>query len=386
MESNEEEFVRPQYCRGYFADTDATHGQEYPFFNGTTYLDYANRASPQFYVESLMVFPINGCAAFKIPEGKRWEVKREGLAWDREWYLVHQRTGSLFKQHEYPQMALIHPSVDIDSGELRITYNPKAPNGQLSLKIPLAWDGMSTNAMSSPVRSSCRPSAYDSNLCLRSYGSPVVSAFFTRILGVSCTLARLSSLDASLDIKTPNLASIWKNRFRKLNRLEPFSRGAGMPSEIGQQYVLVSNEMSVLIVSRSSINRLNEISVAITKRNSGTSKVIPSECFNGNIIVAERISQPARAERPYAEDHWSSVRIGHDQLRFDTVDPCERCQMLCVDQSSTALLKLRRADSRICFGRYAVVSTKEGESSGRNAPGSRSITVGDVVLPTEQDN
>lgn len=57
--------------------------------------------APHFYVESLAVFPIKSCGAFKIPEGKRWEVKKEGLAWDREWCLIHQGTGAALNQKRY---------------------------------------------------------------------------------------------------------------------------------------------------------------------------------------------------------------------------------------------------------------------------------------------
>jgi molybdenum cofactor sulfurtransferase len=57
--------------------------------------------APHFYVESLAVFPIKSCGAFKIPEGKRWEVRREGLAWDREWCLIHQGTGTALNQKRY---------------------------------------------------------------------------------------------------------------------------------------------------------------------------------------------------------------------------------------------------------------------------------------------
>ncbi|KAJ6050126.1 uncharacterized protein N7446_005630 [Penicillium canescens] len=89
------------------------------------------------------------------------------------------------KQKEYPQMASIYPSVDLERGILRITYNPKATDGPFSLEIPLIWDAKSTSVMSSLVRSSCRkrvPSAYEPSSCLRAYASPVVSAFFTELL------------------------------------------------------------------------------------------------------------------------------------------------------------------------------------------------------------
>jgi molybdenum cofactor sulfurtransferase len=64
-------------------------------------MDENEVVAPHFYVESLAVFPIKSCGGFKIPEGKRWEVKREGLAWDREWCLVHQGTGAALNQKRF---------------------------------------------------------------------------------------------------------------------------------------------------------------------------------------------------------------------------------------------------------------------------------------------
>lgn len=66
--------------------------------------------APRFYVESLAVFPIKSCGAFIIPEGKRWEVKKEGLAWDREWCLVHQGTGTALNQKRF--VPLQYPNLD----------------------------------------------------------------------------------------------------------------------------------------------------------------------------------------------------------------------------------------------------------------------------------
>ena len=38
----------------------------------------------RLYVESLAVYPIKSCGAFSVPPGEAWEVRREGLAWDRK--------------------------------------------------------------------------------------------------------------------------------------------------------------------------------------------------------------------------------------------------------------------------------------------------------------
>jgi molybdenum cofactor sulfurtransferase len=358
-------------------------------------LDENILVASQFYVESMTVFPINGCGAFRIPEGKKWEIKRDGLAWDQEWYLVHARTGVPIKQREHPRMALIHPSIDMDRNVLRIACDAKAANDELSLEIPLTWSHTSMGTMTTPVRSSCQKrsvSAYGDKSCLRAYASPVVSAFFTDFLGVPCTLARLSSQAASLDKQPPHLASTWKDRLRRSTRFGFFSPSDRSPRKRGQKYLIVSSETSILIVSRSSVNCLNESIKTNTKLTSGVSRTFAAEVFQSNIVIAERISQPGRAEQPYVEDNWSSVSIGQDGLHFDTFDPCQRCQMICVDQATgvqrteilAALPKTRKVDGKVLFGRYAAISTKGAKGVESGGPASRTIMVGDVVLPSYQ--
>ncbi|KAJ5642273.1 hypothetical protein N7490_006273 [Penicillium lividum] len=353
-----------------------------------------NLIDSNYYVESVTGFPIKGCGAFQIPEGKRWEIERERLAWDQEWYLIHRETGAPLMQKEYPLMALIRPSLDIDRGILRITCEVKVANDQLSLEIPLIWNHMSMTLVTTPVRSSCqkRSASTCSDRSLHAYSSPVISAFFTEFLGVSCKLARLSSQDATLDTQPPHLASTLKDRLRSFTTLKAISSNSLPPREGGQKHMLASSETSILIVSRSSINRRNKTIKANTKHNSGVSKALAADTANGSIVVAERISQPERAEQPYVEDNWSCVHIGQEELRFDFLDPFQRCQMLCVDQSTgirqnkilAVLPKMRKAVGKVHLGRYAVMSTKGDESVELERRGSKTIMVGDVVLPSYQ--
>ncbi|CAG8945753.1 unnamed protein product [Penicillium salamii] len=356
-----------------------------------------NLFAPHFYVESVTIFPIKGCGAFKVPEGKSWEIKREGIAWDQEWYLVHAGTGVPIKQREHPRMTLIRPSIDIDRNILRITYDAKAANDELSLEIPLTWSRTCMGTMTTPVRQSCqeRPfSAYGDQSCLRAYASPVVSAFFSDFLGVTCTLARISSQDASLDMQLPHLASTWKDRLRRFTRLGLFSPSDQFPLERGQKYLVVPSETAILIVSKSSLNCLNENIKANTKLTSGVSRTFAADVFQGNIVIAERTAQPGRAEQPYVEDNWSSICIGQNELRFDTFDPCQRCQMICVDQATgvrrmeilAALPKKRKIDGKVLLGRCAAISAKGAKVAESGGPGSRSIMVGDVVLPSYQND
>lgn len=190
--------------------------------------------------------------------------------------------------------------------------------------------------------------------------------------------------------RTPNT---WKNRFRKL--IMPGSFPPDFPPPVlegGQRLITLSNESPILIVSRSSVNRLNEIIKANAKN--GNNKTVAADVFRGNIVVAERLARRGDVEQPYAEDRWSSLRIGPDQLRFDALDACERCQMICIDQFTgvrraepfSTLAKTRNIDGKVKFGRYSALSPEELEGFDSELPDRRTVMVGDVVVPLYQDD
>lgn len=346
-----------------------------------------------FYIESLSVFPIKSCGAFKIPEGKRWEVKSEGLAWDREWCLIHQGTGAALNQKKYPRMALIRPSVDLDRGVLHVTCGVMAD--QVSLEISLGWEDTSFISTSLCPSSTKRPSTVcGDQLSLHAYASPVVSAFFSDFLGVPCTLARFPSQTATRFSRPPRLSSTWKSKLRSFIMPGSFPPDFPPPAREGRNPLLLSNEMPILVVSRSSVNRLNETIKANTKHGSDASKAVAADVFRGNIVVAERLVQPHDVEEPYAEDHWSSLRIGTDQLRIDVLDACQRCQMVCIDQLTgqrrdepySTLAKTRNIGGKVNFGRYAALSREEFEGVEMDASHRRTVMVGDVIIPEYDGN
>jgi molybdenum cofactor sulfurtransferase len=163
------------------------------------------------------------------------------------------------------------------------------------------------------------------------------------------------------------------------------------PREQGLTSITLSNESPILVVSRSSVNRLNETIKANAKH--GGSKTVAADVFRGNIVVAERLAHRGDVEQPYAEDRWSSLRIGPNQLRFDALDACQRCQMVCIDQFTgvrrdepfSTLSKIRNFNGKVSFGRYSTLSPEEGEGFDSEAPDRRTIMVGDVVMPAYQD-
>ncbi|KAL4913219.1 pyridoxal phosphate-dependent transferase [Aspergillus aurantiobrunneus] len=342
---------------------------------------------PSFYVESLSVYPIKSCGAFRIPDGQRWQVRREGLAWDREWCLVHQGTGVTLNQKKYPRMALIRPSLDLGRGILRVTCGEPHSPGEKALEIPL--NHTVTNSLTTSL---CQNTSKPSTVCgdkvvLQAYTSRAVSDFFSSFLGVPCTLARFPPQSSPRSYSRTKFAKGRGHDQAIQNPSMPgsFPQGLSSPSPTP---ILLSNESPLLLISRSSVNRLNESIKSTPPPNSSPSgkKAVAADVFRANVVIAENIPT---AERPYIEDTWASLNIGPEQLRFNVLGSCERCQMVCVDQYTgqrgdepyATLAKTRKVDRKILFGIHVSPAGEYGESECLGT-----IMVGDLVTPSYDDD
>ncbi|KAL1998622.1 hypothetical protein VTN02DRAFT_5875 [Thermoascus thermophilus] len=414
-------------------------------------------SQPRFYVESLCVYPIKSCGGFKVPEGKRWEVRKEGLVWDREWCLIHQGTGVALSQKRFPRMALIRPYIDLDRGVLRVTCGGAGAEDK-SLEISLARDDPDLIPSSMCQNSTMKTSTVcGDQVIVQTYSSPAVSAFFSDFLGIPCTLARFPPDNA---FQTRH--SKPRRRLQGVGGREKMKNVVSMPDSFPQgpsprssaaaaaasqerqqdqdqkqNPILLSNESPILLISRSSVNRLNETIKAKSKnKRGGISRTIAADVFRANIVVAENLSPPSRTssstssssffsslfspvhsrnkhagvEQPFIEDKWTSLRIcsshsqpaaqgpskGRDKgLLFDVLGSCQRCQMVCVDQFTgtrneepfTTLAKTRKIDGKVLFGRHICLSSssssemmgtaEDGEDGGQR----RTVMVGDAVVP-----
>ncbi|KAL3450299.1 molybdenum cofactor sulfurase [Aspergillus insuetus] len=362
---------------------------------------------PSFYVESLSVYPIKSCGAFRVPDGQRWQVRQEGLAWDREWCLVHQGTGVTLNQKRYPRMALIRPVLDLTRGQLRITCGDGHEAGKRTMDIPLRRENMN-----SLTTSLCQNASKPSTVCgdkvvLQVYTAVTISSFFTEFLGVPCTLARFPPQSST--------RSCARSGIRRERTATPtprpsmpgsFPQSASSPTPpLNNNPILLSNESPLLLISRSSVNRLNEAIKSSTPNTTtttpssspnSTKKAVAADVFRANVVIAE--NQPM-AERPYIEDTWRALSIGpgsssgyrpeHEHLRFGVLGSCERCQMVCVDQYTgirgdepyATLAKTRKVGRKILFGRH-ISPVRDGDEEKEWLG---TVMVGDVVSPVYED-
>ncbi|KAI1210042.1 PLP-dependent transferase [Annulohypoxylon truncatum] len=336
---------------------------------------------PDMSVKSITVFPIKSCGGFRIPSGMKWEVRAEGLAWDREWCLVHRGTGQALSQKRHPRMALVRPVIDFAKGQLRISYlGPSMQQIPPDIAVPLSANPslFQASTTSKPIASR----VCGEEISAQIYTSHEINNFFTNILGVSCALARFPPGGLG---KSMRHAKAHLQKHQKVNRRSQCKMPCQFPgmdtppdsdSESERQRILLSNESPILAINSSSLEALNR---QITERGG---KAVSPEVFRANIVVGP--STAGSQSFAYSEDHWSSLRIG--QQDFKMLGSCRRCHMICIDQETAekseepfvTLSKTRRFDEKVFFGTHMCHlplpshSTKEAQFP--------TITVGDKVF------
>ncbi|OTA55497.1 molybdenum cofactor sulfurase [Hypoxylon sp. EC38] len=335
---------------------------------------------PNMCVKSITVFPIKSCGGFRIPAGIMWEVKAEGLAWDREWCLVHRGTGQALSQKRHPRMALIQPIIDFSKGQLRVSYRgPLSNQNPPEISVPLSVNPglFQTSATPKPLVSR----VCGEEISAQVYTSSEVNDFFTTILGVPCVLARFPPGGLG---KSMRHAKAHLQKHQKVNRKIQYKMPCQFPgmdtppdsdSEAERQRILLSNESPILMINLSSLEALNR---QITDRGGNA---VSSEVFRANIVVGS--SDPEPHSIAYSEDHWSSIRIG--QQDFKMLGSCRRCHMVCIDQETAekseepfvTLAKTRRFDGKVFFGTHMChIPAKSGTKEAQFP----TVTVGDEVL------
>ncbi|KAG6008918.1 hypothetical protein E4U43_000086 [Claviceps pusilla] len=354
---------------------------------------HSSKSSPSnMRVKSITVYPIKSCGGFTVPPGVRWDVRREGLAWDREWCLIHPGSGQALSQKRYPKMALLRPVFDFDNGVLRVSYDgPVNDSSQPpEVQIPL-----SANPNMLEQQSKQMPSRVcGEEISAQAYVSMKMNSFFSKTLGVPCVLARFPAGGKGLCSRTAR-ARFQKHQPQHQHQQKQMNTHCTLPgsfpdvpsppesdSDSGgqseQRMILLSNESPMLLINSSSVAALNEEIV----RRGGVG--VPEDSYRANVVVETvGATKEKNKDLAYSEDTWSKIRIG--QHEFQLLGSCRRCQMVCVDQMTgtrrqepfSTLALTRRFDGKVYFGAHMRQEPRLDDLSlSSQAP---SLEVGDAV-------
>ncbi|KAF3803420.1 Molybdenum cofactor sulfurase [Colletotrichum gloeosporioides] len=305
-------------------------------------------------VQDINIYPIKSCGGYSVPRGDAWEVKPEGLAWDREWCLVHQGSGQVLSQKRYPKMALIKPSLDFKSGDLCVSFSGKrAFHAPDEIRIPLSAD---PTQFDSKVSSRGRSSRVcGDNITPQIYNSDAINGFFSDALGVPCVLARFPAGGQGPAMRHAKAKPQKHQQIRTTAaRVCPgaFPELPSPPDSDSEQpsgKILLSNESPILLINTVSLRALND------EIEASGGEPVPSAAFRANVVIGPNSDSKDLA---WAEDTWTTLSIGKNE--FKLMGSCRRCQMVCVDQESgerheepfVTLAKIRRFDGKVYFGTH----------------------------------
>ncbi|CBJ33682.1 conserved unknown protein [Ectocarpus siliculosus] len=332
----------------------------------------------------------------------RWPLGPLGLAYDREWAVVDGRDRAL-RLKQVPDMCQIRPFVDLASGTLTVTA-PRMPD----LVLPLGYSGGGGDGAGD---ARCWRGEGGGDTVVRVCGNrragvtcaASASAWFTRFLGVPCSLVRAAAVDSSAaaegtaagrgggggggggDWSSHNMADIpplhmkedndggravktvmpWfptamglLGAWRSSSSPAPAAEGGvgGEAEDAAASNRAFANEAQFLLISRASVAKEDggdDGGVAPRSRGGSRQEQVTTAHFRPNFVV--------EGVRAHEEDGWKSVRIG-EALRLRVTGPCSRwrCSMINIDPengdtSGVALRVLagyRRERANILFGQF----------------------------------
>ncbi|GAP90410.1 putative molybdenum cofactor sulfurase [Rosellinia necatrix] len=307
---------------------------------------------PGLFVDTIMVYPIKSCGGYRIPAGIPWAVRPEGLAWDREWCLVHSGTRLVLNQKRHPRMALIRPSINFPAGQLTISYHGSLRNtSRTEISVPLSVNPdlfHPADALKSIESRVC-----GEGISAMIYKSSDITTFFSDILGVPCALARFppggsgkSMRHAKAHLQSHQTRSLLQNMIP--HQPPDIHTPPDSDSESERRPILLSNESPILAIHLSSLAALNRNIV----KNGGSP--VFAEAFRANIVIGPSLSDSEGSA--YSEDHWDRLKIGTQS--FKMLGSCRRCHMVCIDQETAikreepfiTLAKTRRFNGKVFFG------------------------------------
>lgn len=396
-----------------------------------------------FLVKSLSVYPIKSCGAFEVPSNQKWQVTPKGLTWDREWCLVHEGTNVALSQKKYPCMTLLQPTLDLSRRMLIVSYSADESLEAIHIDLDEAPTVTTSMQKCREHRFKLQNSKVcGDTIPIQVYTSATINEFFSKALGVSCCLARYprdTTHTRDVSIRKPsndtsNSATSKQPQLMLSNESPILIVSSSSVDELNRQIQLNAQQKGTTAVNVSpSTFRANIVvaqqDAALAKspyvEDTWTSLTIVSSKANGRPLKPETtsglvcfsnssdthsdtsITNSIPGSFSSDDDHIdpdtnqtttsdtsspplctssnisiSSPPCSTQPLKLDILGPCQRCQMLSINQAtamsqqepfSTLVKTRRKGDGRVWFGVHAALA---GSEEGVY------VQVGDLVVPS----
>lgn len=257
-------------------------------------------------VAGIMIYPLEGAGAWRVPGEVPWPVEDAGLRWDKAWFPVDLERSVVLTRETAPRLLLLSCQVDVGGGILRVTAHKSldtVTSGATHIYLPLGGDvaGPTQPAeRGQGLRISTRSVRYgDASIVAGVCTAEHVVAFFSAALGTKCTVARAVdpaapvTTDAHVHPSSPPIAVLVDDAWRPPSPLAEKTESPGP--------------------------------LTPPSRISGSSKTDPTrsleealaESMRANVILAR---QPA-AELSVPEQDWLFLSIGRRCFEVGVSNP-----------------------------------------------------------------
>jgi molybdenum cofactor sulfurtransferase len=253
-------------------------------------------------VAGLVLFPVKSCGGFAVDS---WEICEKGFRFDREWMVVDAATGECLTQKKEPRMCLIRPHIDIASGTLVLASALTEPR---EVSVPLAPP---TEAAAASTLFRCQARVCNDDVSGHDCGD-AVGEWLSACLKRACRLVRQPAEES----RACHLSEA------RAKTKTPQECASPMVVSRGAAALSFSNESQFLLASQASMDALN---ASRRERYEDTGLPdVPVDRFRANIVI--------EGAHSFAEDEWEAIQI--ENQHFKVVGPCQRCQMVCIDQAT----------------------------------------------------
>ncbi|XP_075212171.1 molybdenum cofactor sulfurase isoform X2 [Lycorma delicatula] len=250
-------------------------------------------------LEKIFIYPVKSCAAMAVGD-HGWPIDCRGFKYDRQWMVITS-VGVALTQKTEPRLCLINPHLTENSEYLILS----AP-GMEDCYVPIHLT-LTTNSTTSDV-DLCQSKVCGDRVLAIDCGEEVAS-WLADVLGrPGVRLVKQSSDDGRVTLKS---------RRKDVTSLsENINEALLFPSP----KLSLSNQAQFLLINMATINWLAD-------------RLPPdADCDKGNLLFRFRSNFviDGQSLKPFAEQNWTKVQIGSKY--FKVTGPCNRCQMICIDQ------------------------------------------------------
>lgn len=228
------------------------------------------------------IFPIKSCGAFKIHSS--WKIGLKGFEYDREWMIIKDN-GVCLTQKQMPRMCMIRPKIDLEQRIMTLYFK-----GKSSITVSLNFVPQSKYKESSFCHTKVCTDTIQGYDC-----GDEVADWISEALEISyLRLIRQSSTD---------------QRIQKKKR------------DGEQKQLSLSNQAQFLLVNKATVRWLRD-QIRDPLFTDDIDQI--TDRFRGNIIID--------MDTELVEREWQKIIIGNQEFRVE--GPCNRCQMVCINQQN----------------------------------------------------